>query len=55
MVSMFLPAILRYEYGLSLSWIFLYEAAYSIVILFITYFFSLQFTARHGTVASMML
>ncbi len=55
MVSMFLPAILRYEYGLTLSQIFLFEAAYSAVILIITYFFSLQFTARYGTIASMML
>lgn len=55
MVSMFLPAILKYEYGLTLSQIFLFEAAYSAVILIITYFFSLQFTARYGTIASMIL
>lgn len=53
MVSVFLPAILKFEYGLSLTQIFLFEALFSATILFLTYFFSLKFTARHGTVASM--
>lgn len=53
MISIFLPAILKFEYGLSLTQIFLYEALFSGTILFFSYFFSLSFTARHGTIASM--
>lgn len=55
MVSIFLPAILRFEYGLSLAQIFLFEAAYSAVVLVFMYFGSLKFTARHGTIPSMIL
>jgi hypothetical protein len=55
MISVFLPAILKFEYGLSLTQIFLYEAVFSCIILFFSYYSSLSFTARHGTVASMFL
>lgn len=55
MVSVFLPAILRFEYGLSLTQLFLYEAFFSCIVLLVVYFSSLSFTARHGTVASMLL
>lgn len=54
-ISLFLPAILRFEYGLSLSMIFLYEALYSIVALIVLYGWSMQRIARHGTVAGMMV
>ena len=54
MVSLFLPAILVFEYWLSISQLFLFEAIYSFIVLVSTYFFSLPFTARHGTVTSML-
>lgn len=55
MISLFMPAILRFEYWLSLSTIFLFEALFSFSILFFTYTISLQFVARWWTVPSMML
>lgn len=55
MISLFMPVILLFEYRLSLTQIFLFEALFSFFVLFFTYFFSLQYTARVWTVASMFV
>ena len=55
LIGLFLPAILRFEYGLSLSQIFLYESAYSIVAVVLMYTSGLRLIARHGTVTSMLV
>jgi hypothetical protein len=37
MVSVFLPAMLRFEFGLSIAQIFVYEALFSAAILIVSY------------------
>jgi MFS family permease len=55
MIGLFMPAILRFEYWLSLSMIFLFEGLFSFCILLFTYTISLKFVARWWTVTSMIL
>ncbi len=55
LVGLFLPAILWYEYHLSLSQIFLLEALFGLLMMLHLSFWTLKFTARYGAVPAMFL
>lgn len=55
LVGLFLPAILWFEYHLSLSQIFLLEAFFGLFMMLHLNFRTLRFTARYGSVPAMFL
>lgn len=55
LVGLFLPAILWFEYHLSLSQIFLLEALFGLLMMLHLNFRTLKFTARYGAVPAMFL
>jgi hypothetical protein len=55
LVGLFLPAILWFEYKLPLSQIFILEALFWFFMMLHLWTWSLKLTARHGTVAVMLL
>lgn len=54
-VSLFIPAILHFTYGISLSWVFLYAMIHSIVSLLLMVFVSGNFVAKQWTKINMLI
>lgn len=54
-VSLFIPAILHFEMGISLAGVFLYAMLHSIVSLLLIMFVSWPYVSRHGTKLAMLI